>query len=408
MSIVSSIDQPTATLEDLEGIQPADLANTSEQVAPQSSLPRRPAWIEVDLAQLKRNFEIINKEKPPGLQLLSVIKDEAYGNGAVEVAKIALECGARYLGLATLDEAVALRDKGVTAPVLLLGDREEAELPWCLEYNLTCCVSEPHTVKKMAQLAARAGKPTAIHLKINTGMNRYGIRWNQAQALLEQIASTESLFLEGVLSHFSQSDETDKSFASLQTERFREVLAILDQLGLKVKLRHLCNSGGFLDLPKAHFDMARIGILPLGVYPSSVCRRLDGIKSVMTVKARIAAIQNLEPGDVVGYGMRFTATSPRRIGVLPVGYGDGMPRVRNQGCALVHGQRAPLVGGVAMDAFMVDITDIPQAQLWDEAVLMGRQGAAEVSVHDIARMKNSVSYDALTAWRARLPRVYKS
>src|SRR4051812_41656091 len=223
MSTVSSIEPTTATLEDLAGISSADLANTAEETATQGNPPRRPSWIEVDLAQLKRNFEIINKEKSSGLQLLSVIKDEAYGNGAFEVARVAPQCGARYLGLATIDEAVALRDKGVTAPILLLGDREEAELPWCLDYNLTCCVSEFHTVKKMAQLAARAGKRTAIHLKINTGMNRYGIRWDQAQGLLEQIASAESLVLEGVLSHFSQSDETDKSFASLQTERFREV-----------------------------------------------------------------------------------------------------------------------------------------------------------------------------------------
>jgi alanine racemase len=152
--------------------------------------------------------------------------------------------------------------------------------------------------------------------------------------------------------------------------------------------------------------MVRLGILPLGVFPSAVCRRIPGIQSAMSVKARIAAIQNLQPGDSVGYGMRFTADSPRRIAVLPIGYGDGFPRVRNQGCTLIHGQRAPLIGGVAMDAITVDITDIPAAQLWDVAVLMGRQGDQEISVHDVAKLKGSVSYDVLTAWRARLPRIY--
>src|SRR5262249_30576428 len=229
----------------------------------------------------------------------------------------------------------------------------------------------------------RVGKRVLVHLKINTGMNRYGIRWDEAGKLLELICSTESLALEGVLSHFSQSDETDKGFALLQLERFQAVLEIMNKLGLHVKWRHLCNSGGFLDLPQAHFDMVRLGILAFGVYPSAVCRRITGIEPVMTVKARISAIQKLEPGDSVGYGMRYTAESKRRIAVLPLGYGDGFPRVRNQGYALIHGRRAPLVGGVAMDAFMVDITDIPQARVWDEAVLMGRQGAEEISVHEV-------------------------
>jgi alanine racemase len=175
---------------------------------------------------------------------------------------------------------------------------------------------------------------------------------------------------------------------------------------MPLKFSHLCNSGGFLDLPQAYFDMVRIGILTLGVYPSSVCRRIPGIEAVMSVKARIAGIQNLQPGDTVGYGMRFVAQSPRRIAVLPIGYGDGFPRVRNQGCALLHGRRAPIVGGIAMDALTVDITDIPEARMWDEAVLMGQQGNEEISVHEVAKLKNSVSYDVLTSWRGRLPRIY--
>jgi alanine racemase len=178
----------------------------------------------------------------------------------------------------------------------------------------------------------------------------------------------------------------------------------LAEKGVRVKYQHLCNSGGFLDLPHAHRDMVRTGILMFGIFPSSVCRRISGIEPVMSVKARIAAIQKLEPGEVVGYGMRYTASSPRRIAVLPIGYGDGFPRVRNQGGALIHGKRAPLIGGIAMDALMVDITDIPEAQMWDEAVIMGRQGSEEITVHDIAKLKNSVTYDVLTNWRLRLRR----
>jgi alanine racemase len=261
-------------------------------------------------------------------------------------------------------------------------------------------------VKKLGQLATLAGKRVPVHIKINTGMNRYGVHWSEAAGLAELICSTASLELEGALSHFAQSDETDKSFANLQFARYNEALDTMARRRITVKVRHLCNSGGFLDLPKAHFDMVRLGILPLGIFPSQVCRRIDGIEPVMAVKARIAAIQKLQPGDSVGYGMRYTAPSPRRIAVLPIGYGDGFPRVRNQGFALIHGQRAPLIGGVSMDALTVDITEIPAAQPWDEVVLMGRQGGEEITVHEVARLKNSVSYDILTGWRSRLPRVY--
>jgi alanine racemase len=372
---------------------------------PSDSLPRS-AWVEIDLRQFRRNFELIHQDKPKGLQITSVIKDEAYGHGAYEAARAAVKSGIDFLALGTLEEAVALRDQGIKARLLVLGDRHESELPWCIDHDLTCCVSGPDSVAKLGQLAARAGKRVPVHLKVNTGMNRYGARWTEAVAVAEQIASTKSLLLEGILSHLAQSDETDKTFANLQLARFNEVLDGLAKRRLTVKLKHLCNSGGFLDLPHAHFDMVRVGLLSFGVFPSSVCRHIPGIAPVMAVKARIAAIQQLEPGDCVGYGMRYTAPCPRRIAVLPIGYGDGFPRVRNQGSALLHGRRAPIIGGIAMDALTVDITDIAEAKLWDEAVIMGRQGNEEITVHEIAKLKNSVSYDILANWRGRLPRVY--
>jgi len=368
--------------------------------------PPRPAWIEIDVARWRRNFALILQDLPSGVQLLSVVKDEAYGHGLLPAARVAIDSGVKFLAVSTVEEAIKLRDCGIRQRILLLGDRQEAELPWCVAHDLTCCVSEPGVVAKLAALATRSGKPVAVHLKINTGMNRYGVRWNEAGPLAEKIVSTKVLVLEGALSHFAQSDETDKTFALLQLARYAEALQAMAARGISPSLRHLCNSGGFLDLPSAHFDMVRMGILPLGVFPSSVCRRIPGLEAVMSVKARIASIQNLQPGDHVGYGMRYTANEPRRIAVLPIGYGDGFPRVRNLGHALIHGKRAPVVGGVSMDALTVDITEIPEAQLWDVAVLMGRDGAAEISVHDIAKLKNSASYDVLCSWRGRLPRVY--
>jgi alanine racemase len=368
------------------------------------NFPQRPAWTEIDLGRLRRNLQLIRADLPERVRLMAVVKDEAYGHGALDAARVAVEEGAWGFGLSTLEEAMHLRDGGITAPLLLLGERQEAELEWCVAHDLTVCVNEPHAVRQLAKIAADFGKQVPVHVKIHTGMSRYGVRWDEALPLIEKILAEKSLALEGVMTHFSQSDEAEKTFANLQFARFNEVLRAMEQKGISVKLRHTCNSGGFLDLPHAHLDMVRVGILLYGVFPSTVCRQIPGIEPVMSVKAKIAAIQKLKAGEVVGYGMRYTAKTERRIAILPIGYGDGFPRVRNEGDALIHGRRAPIVGGIAMDALMVDITDIPQAQMWDEAVLMGRQGGDEITVRDIAKLKNSVTYDVLTNWRLRLRR----
>jgi alanine racemase len=368
------------------------------------NFPLRPAWTEINLGNLRRNLQLIRRDVPKNVRLLAIVKDQAYGHGALDVVRIALEEGATYFGLSNLEEAMSLRDAGITAPLLLLGERQEAELPWCVAHNLTICVNDLHTVRTLAKLAADAGKRAPVHAKINTGMSRYGVRWDEALPFIEQVVAEKSLLLEGVMTHFAQSDEADKTFANVQFSRFSEVLRGLEQRKIKVPLRHCCNSGGVLDLPQAHLDMVRPGILIYGVFPSEVCRRIPGIEPVMSVKAKIAAIQTLKPGEMVGYGMHYTAKALRRIAILPIGYGDGFPRVRNEGGALIHGQRAPLVGGIAMDALMVDITDIPQAKMWDEAVIMGKQGHDEITARDIAKLKKSVTYDVLINWQLRLQR----
>ncbi len=365
----------------------------------------RPAWVEIDLTQLKRNFELITRDLPAHLKFISVIKDQAYGHGAVEVGKIALEFGATHLAVATIDEALELRHNGIAAPVMIFGERTDEELRLCVEYDFTCFINDVPKAERFAKLAAVTNKRPAVHVEVDTGLSRYGVRWTKAIAIIEPISKLPALNLEGVMSHFAMSDELDKSFALQQLERFQHVLNEMEHRGIRVKYRHICNTGGFLDLPQAHFDLVRIGILPLGVYPSPVCRRISGLQPVMSVKCQVAAIRDLEVGDYVGYGMRYRAESPRRIAVLPIGYGDGYPRVRNKGAVLIHGRRAPIIGGNAMDAMMVDITDIPQTKLWDEVVLMGQQGGDEISVHEIAQLKGSVSYDILAGWSWRLPRV---
>jgi alanine racemase len=363
------------------------------------------AWIEIDLRQFRRNWQMINASKPANVGIGFVVKDDAYGHGVTQLAKVATEFGVEMLVVASVREALELRAK-FDQPVLVLGERSPDEYETCLECGLVPCVSSYTGLAELQRTVKKLGRPFHLHVKIDTGMSRYGFRWSETDHIFKMLKESPELIVDGMMSHFAMSDELDKTFARLQLSRFNEAVAKANAAGLQPKYLHICNSGGFLDLPEAHFNLVRIGILPLGVYPSKVCRRLEGIAPIMSVKARIASIKNLQVGDSVGYGMRFTADKPMRIGVIPIGYGHGYPRVRNQGTILVHGQRAPIIGGVSMDAMTVDLTSIIEAQQWDEVTLLGRSDRDEISIHDIAGMRNSVSYDAMVSWSARLPRVY--
>jgi alanine racemase len=367
--------------------------------------PEPHAWIEIDLPQFRRNWQAINKHRPDGVRIGFVVKDDAYGHGVARLAPVALESGVGMFVVASMREALELRSQ-LDAPILILGERIPEEYQTCLECGLVPCVSSYTGLAELQRIVRKLGRPMPIHLKIDTGMSRYGFRWSETDHIFRLLRDTPEIVVEGIMTHFAMSDELDKTFARLQLSRYNEVIAKAEAAGLHPRYLHTCNSGGFLDLPEAHFNMVRIGILPLGVYPSKVCRRLEGIGPIMTVKARIASIKNLQVGDHVGYGMRFTAAAPMRIGVVPIGYGHGFPRVRNQGFVLVHGQRAPIIGGVSMDAITVDLTNILQAQAWDEVTLLGRDGQDEITIHDIAALKNSVSYDAMVSWSTRLPRIY--
>lgn len=366
----------------------------------------RSAWVQVDLDQLARNWEILRREVPASVSLMFVAKDNAYGLGAVEAARVALEGHADSLAVFTLGEAQELRDAGITAPILLLGERLADEVPHVLELDLEPCVGSIEMAEAFSRAGRTRGRPVPIHLKVNTGMNRFGFSWRNVDSWGPILKTLPALEFRGALSHFAQSDELDKGFARTQSQRFEGVLKCLSAQDIRPQWIHHCNSGGVLDLPDAHFNRVRVGLLAQGVYPSEVCRRLEGVLPVLSLRARLTAIQELEVGDTVGYGMRWRAERPSRIGVLSVGYGDGYPRLRNQGQALLHGRRVPIVGGVTMDALMIDLADVPEAQLGDEAVLLGTQGTDCITVQELARLSGTVTYDVLTGFRARLPRVY--
>ncbi len=366
----------------------------------------RSAWVQVDLNQLARNWEILRREVPASVSLMFVAKDNAYGLGAVEAARVALEGHADSLAVFTLGEAQELRDAGITAPILLLGERLADEVPHVLELDLEPCVGSVEMAEAFSRAGRTRGRPVPIHLKVNTGMNRFGFSWRNVDSWGPILKTLPGLEFRGALSHFAQSDELDKGFARTQSQRFEGVLERLAILSIQPRWIHHCNSGGVLDLPDAHFNRVRVGLLAQGVYPSEVCRRLEGVLPVLSLRARLTAIQELEIGDTVGYGMRWQAQRPSRIGVLSVGYGDGYPRLRNQGQVLLHGRRVPIVGGVTMDALMIDLADVPEAQMGDETVLLGMQGTDCITVQELARLSGTVTYDVLAGFRARLPRVY--
>lgn len=375
--------------------------------------PLRPAWVEINLAQVRRNLAIIgedmqrfNQTRKTPLHWCAVVKDNAYGHGAMELAREVLVAGASYLAVATLEEAIELQDAKIRAPILVFGERPTEEIEECVRRDFTFFVNDAAQAERVNQLCRKLEKKAPTHLEIDTGLSRYGVRWTKAQPVLDALLSCDMIELEGVMTHFAMSDELDKTFANEQLQRFKEVVGQTRSEKLAGKILHTCNTGGYLDLPHAHLDMVRMGILPLGVYPSKVCRRIEGLAPIMSVKCKIAAIKSIEAGDTVGYGMRYRAESPRRIAVLPMGYGDGFPRVRNAGHVLIHGRRAPTIGGTAMDAMMVDVTDIPQVQQWDEVVILGKQGGEEISVHEIAALTGTVSYEVMTRLGIRLPRVY--
>jgi alanine racemase len=244
-----------------------------------------------------------------------------------------------------------------------------------------------------------------VHLKVDTGLNRFGVRWKEVGRVVEEMRGLAGLVLEGVMSHFAMSDEVEKTFALEQVQRFERAVEEVRERGPLRLQRHVCNSGGFLDMPGAWFDGVRLGLLPLGIYPSEVCGRMEGLLPVMSVKARVVTVRELGVGESYGYGLRFRALERRRIAILPVGYGDGYPRLVNQGEVLVRGRRAPVVGSVAMDAMGVDVTGVPGVEVGEEVVLMGEQGTEAITARELARWGGTVCYDVLAGWRGRLPRV---
>lgn len=364
------------------------------------------ARIEIDLDQLRQNLQILKKEMPQSLQWWAVVKDQAYGHGAIEVGREVLKAGASKLAVATLEESLDLKKNLPEASVVIFGERSPQELETCIENQVEFFVNDVEQAKLVSEMGKKHRRAISVHIEMDTGLSRYGIRWDKCLALIDFVSTLPMLHLSSVMTHFAMSDELDKTFANLQLERFLECVPKIKKINSNIFV-HACNSGGYLDLPQAHLDLVRLGILPLGVYPSEVCRRVDGVLPVMSMKTCVASIRKLEVGDVVGYGMHYKATQTRTIAVLPMGYSKGYPRLRNKGHVLIRGKQAPVIGGNAMNAMMVDVTDIPNTTTWDEVVLVGKQGSHEITMRDLASWAGTVPYDVMSRAGQLIARVYR-
>ncbi len=370
------------------------------------------AIIEINTGIMRENYRLIFKDKPKQLKVMSVVKDDALGHGIIESSKEAIAVGCEYLGVACLSEALEIRKVFEDVPILVFGERPDNEIPGCVRQNLSIQIQSVTKARLIGEISVDQEKETRVHLKVDTGMGRYGVRWDSAIEAFKAIQGIKGIKLEGIMTHFARSDEADKEYANKQWQRFYGILERLDNKGILPPLIHACNTGGYLDLPQAHGNMVRLGILPTGVYPSKVCRRINMdeqvLKPVMTVKTRIAFLKVLQPGDCTGYGMHFMAEHETKVAVLPMGYGDGYPRLRNKGYVLIKGQKANIIGGNGMDAIMVNVSKIPDVKVGDEVILLGKQEDEEITAVMLSDWAGTVTYDILAGWSKRMDRVFVS
>ncbi len=374
-------------------------------------------WVEVDAAALRGNVAEFRRRLGTGPLLGAVVKSNAYGHGMLEIAALARAAGADWLCVNNLDEAVGLREAGHDAPLLVMGYIPLADLGEAVARDVRPVVYNVATVEALERHAASARRRVRVHVKAETGTNRQGVLEADVPAFVRRIRASGWLELEGLTTHFANiEDTTDHSFAEAQIAAFHRVEALVAAEGGPAPIRHSACSAASLLFNRTHLDLARIGISLYGLWPSretyvSCLERgkpsLD-LKPVLTWKTRIAQVKDVPEGGYVGYGCTWRATRPTRIAVLPLGYHEGYDR-RLSGVAhvLIHGKRAPVRGRVCMNMCMVDVTDIPDAAVEDEAVLLGRQGQERISAEQVASWCGTISYEVVSRIHPSLPRVVR-
>lgn len=368
----------------------------------------RPAWAEVDLDLLQHNLKEISRVAGADTAIMAVVKANAYGHGAVECARVAVDTGVKYLGVAVGLEALELRAAGIKTPILVLGYTPAEQAPSMVANDIDVTVFDLEPVLALSAAAAKAGKSAKVHLKVETGMSRLGIPPGEAlDKFLETIKTLPNVKLTGVFTHFAASDE-DHDYTNRQFDLFREAMKSVNNKGFASVLRHSANSAAIMDFPHTYLDIVRPGLVMYGFYPSDRVTRRADIKPVLSLKARIAHIRQASAGETIGYARTYKTSAPTLVATLPIGYADGYDRgLSNTSYVLVKGTRAPVLGRVCMDQMMVDVTNVPEVKVGDVAVLMGEQSGDSITADDLARMVQTIPHELLTKIGKRVPRVYR-
>ena len=373
-----------------------------------ATLVRRwPCWLEVDLDAVAANVAAIGRWVSPRVRLLAVVKAQAYGLGAVEVARAALAAGAWGLAVARVGEGVQLRQAGIGAPILVLGWIAPELAPVVVQHHLRPTVANLPQAEACAEAARAQGRRLPVHVKVDTGLHRYGVALHEAVPFLRALGQFPTLDVEGLYTHFACADDADPTVTREQLQRFHAVRQALAREGLTFSLLHAANSAGTLGFPDAHLDAVRPGLAILGYRPSPHVPEAVPLRPAVSLRARVVRLMDLAPGATVGYGGSFRAERPMRVALVTLGYADGLPRcLSNHGELLVRGRRVRLVGRVSMDQCVVDVTSLPNVEVGDEVVAFGNQGDETISLDEFAARSDTISHEALTRIGPRVPRLY--
>ena len=363
---------------------------------------------DIDLSAIRKNIMTMKNCIPQGKKLLAVIKANAYGHGAIEIAE-ALDDLADYYGVACVDEAIELRNAGIGKPILILGETDISLFDEVVKYDITQTVFTVQQAEALSKAAGRLGKQAKLHIKIDTGMNRIGFACKEESVQdIVTISKFSNLDMEGIFTHYYRADERDKSIAERQLKDFTRMIEWLEEAGVHFSIRHISNSAGIMEMPNDIYDMVRSGISTYGLYPSEeMDKEACVLYPAMELKSHVTYIKTVKAGETVGYGGTYTLPEDKRIATVGVGYADGYPRaLSNQGRMLVRGQYAPIVGRVCMDQTMIDVSHIPDVKEGDEVVLVGKQGENRLSVEELAEMSASFNYEFVCDVNRRVPRVF--
>ncbi|MBI5428537.1 MAG: alanine racemase [Nitrospinae bacterium] len=375
---------------------------------------QRATHAEINLTSFRHNLNLARTALRPGVKTMAVVKADAYGHGALPCSKAALDAGADWLGVGILEEGLELRQHGIDAPVLVLGSVFPHEIDALIRGGLSTILSDYRLARALSRQAARAGKTVGVHIKVDTGMGRLGVLPEDFLCLVERVLERKNLRIEAVSTHFSSADEDDPEFTLSQLSRFNRAVEQLRAAGRPVPLLHCANSSALIKFPQTWFDMVRPGLILYGALPSPKLKphlkNLAGggeLLPVMQWKSRIIQINRIPKGSGLSYGKNHVVSRDSLIATLPAGYADGLSRnLSGKMNVLIRGRKARQVGTICMDMCLIDVTDIPEAQVGDEAVILGRQGQEAISAEELAQQNGTVPYEILCAVSKRVPRVY--